>query len=126
MKRILYSIGVICLMTITSCQTTVSDYKTEIEDAVRFYLSSVELMAHHILEEGDEALFDELLADFSSTSEETDFKSLINLSKNTTRKHCNIIFSHSHTKDTQYCLNSKKILWKENVVLVREVNKINL
>ena len=82
MKRILYSIGVICLMTITSCQTTVSDYKTEIEDAVRFYLSSVELMAHHILEEGDEALFDELLADFSSTSEETDFKSLIKKKKN--------------------------------------------
>lgn len=81
MKRILYSIGVICLMAMTSCQVTISDYKTEIDDAVRFYLSATELMAHHILEEGDEALFDELLAEFSLTNEEIDFKSLIKKKK---------------------------------------------
>ena len=81
MKRILYSIGVICLMAMTSCQVTISDYKTEIDDAVRFYLSATELMVHHILEEGDEALFDELLAEFSLTNEDIDFKSLIKKKK---------------------------------------------
>ena len=38
------------------------------------------------------------------------FKSLIKFSKNTARKHSNIIFSNSHTKYTQYFLNSKEIL----------------
>lgn len=77
MKKILYAIGAIYLMAMTSCQTTISDYKTEIDDAVRFYLASVELMARHIMEDSDDALIDELFAEFPSISEKSGFKSLL-------------------------------------------------
>ena len=77
MKRILYSIGVICLMAMTSCQVTISDYKTEIDDAVRFYLSATELMARHVMDDSDDVLIDELFAEFPSTSEKSGFKSLL-------------------------------------------------
>ena len=78
MKKTLYTICFfICLATMTSCRPTISDYRTEIEDAVRFYIAASELLARHIIEDGDNLLVEECSDKFSLSQEKQAYKSIL-------------------------------------------------
>lgn len=77
MKKFIITIVTTCLLAMTSCETTISDYNTEIEDAVRTFLASTELRANYMLEDDAEEFVDDLYREFETSDDDTDFKSLL-------------------------------------------------